>query len=142
MENRWKTQIRHSQSQQIQEPKTDLFDASNLDTTRDNLRVHLRPTKLVQLGLRTANLAREDLRQQGGHVRVHHWCEQLGVHRRMSESFLESVADVIRTARMDLGHTKLILSRHVVGEIRDEGAIDVQFEDDDEKNRRYGGDPV
>ena len=43
---------------------------------------------------------------------------------------------------MDLGHTKLILSRHVVGEIRNEGAVDVQFEDDDEKNRRDGGDPV
>ena len=60
----------------------------------------------------------------------------------MSESFLESVADVIRTTRMDLGHAKLILSRHVVGKIRDEGAIDVQFEDDDEKDGRNGGDPV
>ena len=43
---------------------------------------------------------------------------------------------------MDLGHTKLILSRHVVGEIRNEGAVDVQFKDDDEKDRRDGGDPV
>ena len=60
----------------------------------------------------------------------------------MSESFLESVANVVRTPRMDLGHTKLILSRHVVGEIRNEGAVDVQFEDDDEKDRRDGGDPV
>lgn len=64
------------------------------------------------------------------------------MHRRVSESFLKSVANVISTSGVDLGHAKFILSGDVECEIGDEGAVDVEFEDDYEEDGWDGGNPV
>lgn len=60
----------------------------------------------------------------------------------MSEPFLQSVARVICAFRVHLSETEFLLVRYIEVELGVEGALAVEFEDDDDENRRNSRDPV
>ena len=119
-----------------------LLNTRNLDTTCDDVRLGRLSTHVVELRLYILRLAVIHLRQQVCHVGVHHRRKQFRMERRVAETLLQAVARRVVAARMDLGLAQLRLRRDVVPEGRLEESVDVHLEDDDEQNRRDGGDPV
>ena len=105
-------------SQQFRPPTvTYLIDSSNLDTTLDNLSLHLLTAILVELGLFLSECSSVHLTEERHHLGVQHRREQVGVQCGMSESFLKAVPFNIPTFRMHLRQSKFFLRRVEVPEV-------------------------
>ena len=105
-------------SQQFRPPTvTYLIDSSNLDTTLDNLSLHLLTAILVELGLFLSECSSVHLTEERHHLGVQHRREQVSVQCGMTKSFLETVSFDIPTFRMYLCQSEFFLCRVEVPEV-------------------------
>ena len=69
---------------------------------------------------------------------MHHWCEQLRMQGRVTETLLETVSLVIAMSTVFSRFSNFLVRRNVVRELRAEGLREIQFEDKDEDDWWYG----
>ena len=118
------------------------MNTSNPDTIRDDGSLHLLPAHVLHPRALGLELPAVHLREEAGHVRVHHRREELRVERRVPEALLEAVARVVVAAGVHLRLAQLVRGRDVVPERRLEVVVDVRLEADDEQDRGDRREPV
>jgi hypothetical protein len=94
-----------------------LTDSSDGDTTRHNLRIQFLPTVLIQLPFIITDLAGIYLTEQWHHLGVQHRREELHVKSRMAKTFLQLVAFVVGTFRVNFGLMNFLFSGREVPEL-------------------------